>query len=91
MKTFELIRIRTGEGNGQTTSEILQQIAAEAGRSAPQVSVQLYRENSITGDFAFILQWNGKTVGAEGSPLGQTIRRSIETLGIVDYTAWTLI
>jgi hypothetical protein len=91
MKIIELIRIRTGNGNCQENYEILQQIAAEAVIMTPEGNIQLCRENSIAGDFAYFLYWDAKTIGAEGSPLGQRIRESIEMLGIVDYTTWTLI
>jgi hypothetical protein len=91
MKTIELIRIRTGNGNYQESYEILQQIAAEAVIMVPGGTVQLFKEDSIIGDFAYFLYWDEKTIGVEGSSLGQAIRKSLETLGIVDYTTWTSI
>jgi len=91
MKIIEAIRIRTGSGNYQKSFEILQQIAAEAITIAPEGTVQLFKEQSIIGDFAFFLYWDEKTIGDEGSPLGQKIRKSLEMLGIIDYTLWTLI
>jgi hypothetical protein len=91
MKIIESIRIRTGSGNYQKSIEILQQIATAAINTTPAGTVQLFKENSIVGDFAFFLYWDEKTIGTEGSPLGQKIRKSLEMLGIIDYAMWTLI
>ncbi|MBN1381318.1 MAG: hypothetical protein JXA41_06570 [Deltaproteobacteria bacterium] len=91
MKIIELIRVRTGSDNLKRNFEILRQIAKEAMRMRPKGAVQLFQDNSVLGDFAYILTWNDETIDAEGSPLGLKIKESIKTLGIVDYAVWTLI
>jgi hypothetical protein len=58
---------------------------------SPEGTVELFKEGSITGDFAYFLYWDEQPIGAEGSSLGLKIRKSLELLGIVDHTAWTLI
>jgi hypothetical protein len=91
MKIVELIRIRTGSGNSEKLLETLQQITAEAMLGAPEGTVKLFKEDSIAGDFAYFLDWDEAPNEAEGSSLGLQIRKSLESLGIVDYSSWTLI
>jgi hypothetical protein len=91
MKIIELIRIRTGSGNSDKLLETLQQIATEAMLGAPAGTVKLFKEDSIAGDFAYCLFWDGESIEAEGSDLGIKITKTLGSLGIVDYTRWTLI
>jgi hypothetical protein len=91
MKIIELIRIRTGSGNSKKLLETLQQITAEAMLGAPEGTVMLFKEDSIEGDFAYFLFWDVESIGDEGSDLGLKITKTLESLGIVDYTKWTLI
>ena len=91
MKIIELIRIRTGSANYQKSFETLQQIAIDAMLKAPEGMAEFFKEGSITGDFACFIYWNEQPNGAEGSALGLKIRKSLESLGIVDHTVWTLI
>jgi hypothetical protein len=86
MKIIELIRIRTGSGNSIKLLETLQQITAEATLGAPEGSIKLFKEDSIAGDFAFFLFWDGESIEEEGTDLGIKITKALGSLGIVDYT-----
>ena len=91
MKIIELIRIRTGSGNSKKLLETLQQITAEAMLGAPEGTVKLFKEDLVAGDFAYFLFWDGESIEAEGTDLGIKIAKGLGSLGIVDYTKWTLI
>jgi hypothetical protein len=91
MKIIELIRIRTGSGNSEKLLETLQQITAEAMLGVPKGTVKLFQEDSIAGDFAYFLFWEAESIKAEGTDLGIKITKTLGSLGIVDYTKWTLI
>jgi len=91
MKIIELIRIRTGSSNSQKLLETLKQITAEAMLGAPEGTVKLFKEDSIVGDFAYFLFWDEESIEAEGTDLGIKITKALGSLGIVDYSSWTLI
>lgn len=91
MVFIEQIKVRTGTGNSQKDLEVLQQIAAEATASIKGGRVILYKHGSILGDFCYFLFWDRSADKFESSSLGLEIRRSLEELGIVDYTVWQLI
>jgi hypothetical protein len=91
MKIIELIRIRTGSNSSQKHLETLQQITAEAMLGAPEGTVKFFKEDSLAGDFAYFLFWDAESIEAEGSDLGIKITKTLGSLGIVDYTKWTLI
>jgi hypothetical protein len=89
MKTIEFIKVRTGNSNSFKNLEALQQIASDAIVNAPAGTIKFYRHVSVIGDFAYLLCWDRETFETEGSPLGIKIRKSLESLGVVDYAAWT--
>ena len=91
MKTIEQIRVRTGSSNSPKDLGTLRQIAAAAAASLKEGKVELCRHESVTGDFAYFLYWNEAKIQADGSSLSIKIRKSLESFGIMDFTAWTLI
>ena len=91
MKTIELIRVRTGNNNSLKDLEAIKQITASALLNAPAGTVEVYKHASVEGDFAYFFFGDEETIGADGSSLGIKIRKSLESLGIVDNSHWTLI
>ncbi len=91
MKTIEVIKVRTGNSHSKEVLEVLQQLTADATKIVQNNAVKLYRNDSVTGDYAYFLSWNEEMTELEGSPLGIKIRKTLESLGLVNHTTWSLL
>jgi hypothetical protein len=91
MKAIEIIKVRTGNNYSKTVSDLLQQLNADIEKTVRDKAIRLYQNTSVAGDFAYFLVWNDSMVEAEGSPLGVRIRKSLESLGLVDHTIWQVM
>ena len=91
MKTIELIKLRTGGSISHEQLKPLYQIAADANRSLKTGEVKFYKHGLVEGDFAYLLIWEEDVIDPQGSTPGLRIRKSLESMGIVDYSTWKLI
>ena len=91
MTTIELIKIRTGKKVSHQLLETLMQLAKEADRSTKECVVKFYKHGLVTGDFAYFIFWKEEAIETEGSTLGLKIRKSLESMGLVDYSIWRLL
>ena len=88
MERIELIKIRTGRKVSHQLLETLKQLAKEADRSTKECVVKFHKHGFVTGDFTYFLFWNEEAIEAEGSALSLEIRKSLESMGLVDYSIW---
>ena len=91
MTTIELIKIRTGNKVSHQLLETLTKIAKEADRSTKECIVKFHKHGFVAGDFIYFLFWNEEAIETEGSNLGLKIRKSLESMGLVDYSVWRLL
>jgi len=91
MKTIEVIKVRTGNSHSKEVLEVLQQLTADATKIAQNGAVKLCQNESVAGDYAYFLCWNEGLEEPEGSPLGIKIRKTLESLGLVDHTTWSFL
>jgi hypothetical protein len=91
MKTIEQITLRTGRFTSSEDIRVLRQVVLTAAENLREGTVELYKHETITGDFAYFLQWKEGTTQADGSSLSVMIRKTLESFGIVNFATWTLI
>jgi len=80
--------VRSTGGNAKILTKTMQDLMADAARSAGNDDIRVFQRENIETDICIVLFHNEKKSRAGGSPLGLRLAAALKELGLVYHTVW---
>lgn len=88
MKWSEVIMVRSTGGNAKILTKTMQDLMADAARSAGNDDIRVFHRENIETDICIVLFHNENKSRAGGSPLGLRLAAALKEFGLVYHTVW---
>jgi len=88
MKWSEVIMVRSAGSNAKIPAKTLQDLMADAARSAGKDDIRVFHRENIETDICIVLFHNENKSRAGGSPLGLRLAAALKEFGLVYHTIW---